>query len=179
MKNIKIKKTGLFFAIFFAIFLNTLTFAGTGFGISPDTLVNTLDPAPSNVFVLINNGAISTLLPDVIITNLTYGASWVDAADNPAFSPCETNIYASSFGYVLPKVGTNIVYLRYRNVLDGAFVTNQWIDFVPEPVLFINCYLLFMICYCVCGRKKHTTIKVDFKRHFLSIEIGSKVVTET
>ena len=112
MKNTKIKKTGFFFAILFAIILNSLTFAGTGFGISPDTLVNTLDPTPSNVFVLINNGATLTLSPDVIITNLTYGATWVDVADTPVFSPCETNIYEASLGYVLPKDGTNIVYLR-------------------------------------------------------------------
>ena len=147
MKNTKIKKTGFFFAILFAIILNSLTFAGTGFGISPDTLVNTLDPAPSNVFVLINNGATLTLSPDVIITNLTYGAVWIDVADNPVFSPCETNTYVPSFGYTLPKEGTNIVYLRYRDVIGGSYTTNQWINLVPEPVLFINCYLLFIIYY--------------------------------
>ena len=91
MKNIKIKKTGWLFAILFAIFFNSLTFAGTGFGISTDTLVNTLDPTPSNVFVLINGGAVTTLFANVTITNLTYGATWVDVADNPSFSPCVTN----------------------------------------------------------------------------------------
>jgi len=33
MKNTKIKKTGFVFGILFAMFLNSLTFAGTGFGI--------------------------------------------------------------------------------------------------------------------------------------------------
>ena len=62
------------------LFLNSLTFAGAGFGISPDTLVNTLDPVPSNVFVLINGGTVTTLFANVTITNLTYGATWVDLA---------------------------------------------------------------------------------------------------
>ncbi len=133
MKNTKIKKTIFFFTILFAILLNSSTFAGTGFGISPDTIVNTLGPAPSNVFVLINDGDTSTLSPDVTITNLTYGAAWVDIADNQSFSPCETNTYASSFGYVLPKAGTNIVYLRYRNIIGNTFVTNLWIFFDQAP----------------------------------------------
>ena len=155
MKNIEIKKTGFVFAIIFAIFLNSLTFAGTGFGISPDTLVNTLDPAPSNVFVLINNGVTSTLSSNVFITNLTYGATWVDVATDPAFSPCETNFYASSFGYTLPMKGTNVVYFRYRDVIGGYYITNQWINYVPEPVLFINCYLLFMIYYYISGKRTY------------------------
>ncbi len=145
MKNIKIKKTSWLFATLFTIILNSLTFAGTGFGLSPDTLVNTLDPAPSNVFVLINNGATTTLFANVTITNLTYSATWVDVADNPAFSPCVTNIYAPSFDYILPTEGTNIVYFRYRDVLDGSYITNQWINLVPEPFLFINFYLLLII----------------------------------
>ena len=155
MKNTKIIKTGFVFGILFAMFLNSLTFGGTGFGVSPDTLVNTLDSTPSNVFALINNGATTTLSPDVIITNLTYGAAWVDVADTPAFLPCETNTYASSFGYTLPIEGTNFVYLRYRDVLGGYYITNQLINYLPEPVLFINCYLLFIIYYYIFGKRTY------------------------
>jgi len=147
MKNTKIKRAVWLTAILFTILLNSLTFAGTGFSISPDTLVNTLDSAPSNVFVLINNGTSTTLFANVTITNLTYGATWVDVADNPAFSPCITNPYAPSFDYTLPIEGTNVVYFRYRDVLDGYYITNQWIIFVPEPCLFIIYYLSFIIYY--------------------------------
>ena len=147
MKNIKIKKTGWIIVILFTIFFNSLTFAGSGFGISPDTIVNTLDPTPSNVFVLINNGATTTIFANVTITNLTYGATWVDVAENPLFSPCVTNPYASSFGYTLPAAGTNFVYFRYRDVLGGSYITNRWINLVPEPCLFIIYYLSFIIYY--------------------------------
>jgi len=102
---------------------------------------------PSNVFVLINNGATTTLFANVTITNLTYGATWIDVADNPAFSPCETNIYADLFGYTLPVAGTNTVYFRYRDVLGGYYITNQWIDFIPEPVGFLIYCFLFLIYY--------------------------------
>ena len=113
-----------------------VSIARTGFDVSPDTLVNTLDLVPLNAFVLINNGATLTRFTDAVVTNLTHGATWVDTADNPAFSPCITNPYAPSFAYILPAEGTNVVHLRYRDVIGGVYVTNLWIvlDTIPPTV---------------------------------------------
>ena len=103
MKNTKIRKTGFGFVILFAIILNSLIFAVTGFSVSPDTLVNTLDSAPSNVFVLINNGATSTLSANVIITNLTSFNNLIFSHQN---APLEKSLYS------FPSASSHLIFIR-------------------------------------------------------------------
>jgi len=127
MKKTKNKIAGIVLIMIFSFFYNSFVLAGTGACTSPNALVNTLDPVPSNTFVQINDGAILTRFADATVSNVTYGASWIDGADNPAFSPCVTNLYAPAFGHTLSMEGTNIVYLRYRDLIGGMYITSQWI----------------------------------------------------
>ena len=98
---------------------------------------------PSNTLLLVNNGAAFTSNRTVLVTNVTFGATAVDLANDAGFTNAVVTNYLASYDWTLLDAdGTNTVNIRYRDAALNSYTTNAAIilDRVAptSPALMIN-----------------------------------------
>jgi len=89
---------------------------------------------PTNYLMLINNGAIFATNANVIITNYTVGADFIDISISQNFYNAQTINYVDCFQtFISDEDGTNYLYARYRDLAGNSTVTNDSIILDTTP----------------------------------------------